>query len=452
MDARTHQLLSAPVLPLLMKMATPNSIAFFIQAGISVAEVWFIGRLGTLSLASIALVFPLLMLTQTMSGGAMGGAVASAIARALGAGDLERAENLIWHALTLAICGAVGFLSVFALAGKPFLEFLGGSGEVLEQAMTYTLILFSGGLFIWLLGVVSAVFRGMGNMHFPAMMMVLSACVQVPLSGVLVLGAFGFPQLGVSGAAISAVTSALLVSSVMLFHLIRSPLPINLRFSSYRWSRDLYSDLLQVFLPASLSPLLTVTTVVSLTAIVGQFGAAALAGYGIGSRIEFLIIPLVFGLGASMTSLVGMSIGAGNIDRAESVGWTGGLLAFLLAGSVGLLLALIPHTWIPLFTDSLPVIDAARQYIQIVGPCYPFFGIGLALYFASQGANAMLWPVLATIVRVVLAVGGALLLAFGFELGLQGVFYAAAIGMIVYGLIIAIALKFGAWRPGRQGE
>lgn len=446
MDARTNELISAPPLPLLLSMATPNSIAFFIQAGVSLAEVWFISQLGTLSLAAIALVFPLLMLTQTMSGGAMGGAVASAIARALGAGDKARAERLIWHALVLAVTGAITFLVVFLLFGESFLVFLGGGGDILEQAMAYTVILFSGGLFIWLLMVVSAVFRGMGNMKLPAMMMVVNAFVQVPLSGVLVLGLFGFPQLGVAGAAVSAVVSSLLVSGAMLWQLVARDHPIKLTLTRLQLQKPLFEDLLQVFLPAALSPLLTVGTIVGLTAIVGRFGEAALAGYGIGSRIEFLIIPLVFGLGASMTSLVGMSIGANNLQRAETVGWTGGIAAFVVAGIVGVTLALIPQLWIPLFTDNADVLAVATKYIQIVGPFYPFFGIGLALYFASQGASAMFWPVAATVARVVLAIGGALLLAFRFDLGLDGVFYAAAFGMTVFGLMIGIALKLGAWR------
>lgn len=446
MDARTSELVSAPPLPLLLKMATPNSIAFFVQGCVSMAEVWFVGQLGIVSLAAIALVFPLLMLTQTMSGGAMGGAVAAAIARAVGGGLTERAENMIWHALILAVVGALSFLLAFGLAGRSFLAFLGGSGEVLQQATAYILILFSGGVFIWLLGIVSAVFRGMGNMGFPAMMMIVNACIQVPLSGVLILGAFGAPRLGITGAAVSAVASAAIVSALMLVHLSRGSNSIRLRISSFALDRSLFHDLLQVFLPASLSPLLTVATVLSLTAIVGRFGETALAGFGIGSRVEFLIIPLVFGLGASMTSLVGMSIGAGKVDRAESIGWTGGSAAFLLSGLVGVMLAVFPQTWIPLFSDNAEVFDAARQYIQIVGPCYAFFGLGLSLYFASQGANAMAWPVLSTIARIVVAVGGAMLLAFGFDMGLSGVFYAAAMGMVLFGFIMAVALKLGAWR------
>jgi putative MATE family efflux protein len=410
------------------------------------AEVWFIGRLGSASLAAIALVFPLLMLFQTLSGGAMGGAVASAIARALGAGDLQRAETLIWHALALAAMGAVALLVVFLLAGSEFLRFLGGSGSVLEQALSYSYVLFFGGIFVWLVGVVSAIFRGMGNMRFPAAMMILSAFVQVPLSGLLITGAFGAPKLGVMGAAVSAVISSILLAAVMLIRLAGDSGQIRLTKPAAVFRRHHFADILQVALPASLSPLLTVATIIILTAIVGRFGEQALAGYGIGSRIEFLLIPLVFGIGASMTSLVGVGIGAGDIKRAEHIGTVGGLGAAGLAGGIGLILAVQPELWIPYFSQDPVVQDAATRYIQIVGPWFAFYGLGLVLYFGSQGAGAMGWPVVALSLRAVICVGGAVLLTESFDTGIDGVFYAVALSMVAYGVIMFCALKLGAWR------
>lgn len=446
MDDRTHHLLTAPAMPLLIRLATPNAAAFLIMSSVSIAEVWFIGRLGTTSIASIALAFPLLMLMQTMSGGAMGGAVTSAIARALGAGDRQRAARLIWHALALALICATAFLVTFLALGRPFLAFLGGSGDVLEQALAYCTVLFFGGLGIWLIGIVGAVFRGMGNMKLPALLMVGSAIIQVPLSGVLVLGLLGVPQFGITGAALSAVATGFLISGAMLWKLALPGQAIQLERSSMVFSRALFRDILKVALPASLSPLLTITIILSLTAMVATFGDAALAGYGIGSRIEFLLIPLVFGFGAAMTSLVGLSIGARNIQRAELIGWTGSAFSAALAGSVGLLLAAFPEAWIYAFTDDLATYEAAHGFIRIVGPCFAFQGLGLSLYFASQGAGAMTWPIAATVVRVLLAVGGAWLLAFWLDMGVDGVFIATAVAMAMFGVMIASSLKLGAWR------
>ena len=324
MDARTQQLLTAPPASLLVKMATPNALAFLIQGFVSMAEVWFISRLGTTSLAAIALAFPFLMLTQMMSGGAIGGAVASAVARALGAGNVARAEQLIWHALVIVGLGASTFLGVFLLFGEMFLGFLGGSDGALAEAMAYCLVLFTGGVFIWFMSVMSAVFRGTGDMQFPALIMVLGACIQVPLTGCLVMGAFGLPTLGIVGAAVSAIVSAAILSLIFLWRLIWGRQTLKLHWHARVLSRALFRDIANVAVPASLSPLLTILTVLSLTSLVGRYGEAALAGYGLGSRVEMLLVPLVFGLGAAMTSLVGLSLGAGNLARAERIGWSRG--------------------------------------------------------------------------------------------------------------------------------
>jgi len=448
MDERTHHMLTSTAAPLLLRMATPNALAFAIQSSVSLAEVWIIGQLGTGALASIALAFPLLMLIQTMSGGAAGGAVTSAIARALGAGDRERAQQLIWHALALSALGAGLFLVLFLLGGRSLIAFLGGRGEILEQAVDYCAVIFWGGLFLWLVSVVGAVFRGMGDMKLPAVLMVASAFLQVPLTAILVLGRLGAPQLGIVGAAYSAVISGFLVSVIMLMILAREGRVIQLHRKYLSFSKALFRDIFRVALPASMSPIFTIFIILSLTAMVATFGEAALAGYGIGSRIEFLLIPLVFGIGAAMTSLVGLSIGSGNIDRAEHIGWIGSAFAAGLTGVVGLALALFPSAWIYAFTNDQVTFEAARSYIQIVGPLFAFQGLGLSLYFASQGAGAMRWPVFAILARVVLAVGGGWFLAFGLDLGLKGVFIGAAAAMATFGLIIAITLKLGAWRRG----
>jgi putative MATE family efflux protein len=449
MDERTHHMLTSAPAPLLLKMATPNALAFAIQSSVSLAEVWIIGQLGTSALASIALAFPLLMLIQTMSGGALGGAVTSAIARALGSGDRERAQKLIWHGLAISAIGAGLFLVLFLIFGLALIAFLGGRGEILEQAFDYCAVIFWGGLFLWLVSVVGAVFRGMGDMKFPAILMVASAFLQVPLTAILVLGLFGAPQLGIVGAAYSAVISGLLISAIMLIILARPGRVIQLSSKYLSFSKALFDDIFKVALPGCMSPIFTIFIILSLTAMVATFGEAALAGYGIGSRIEFLVIPLVFGIGAAMTSLVGLSIGSGNIERAEKIGWIGSASAAALTGVIGLALALFPHVWIPAFTKDQVTFEAARSYIQVVGPFFAFQGLGLSLYFASQGAGAMRWPVIAILVRVVVAVGGGWLLAFWFDLGLQGVFIGAAAAMATFGLIIAASLKLGAWRSLR---
>ena len=446
MENRTQEFLTRPIIPLLIRMSAPNTIAFFIQSLVVLTEVWFISRLGTNSLAAVALAFPLLMITQTMSGGALGGAITSAIARSMGADDIEKAERLIWHSIIISLGGAITFLILFLLFGKQLLFLLGGRGEILQESYAYCSILFFGGILLWLSGSLSAVLRGMGNMRFPATLMVITSSIQVILSGGFILGWFGFPKLGVPGAAVAVLISSALMVTVILLKLRSKSIPASLRKERFQLKKFLFDNIFEVAIPASLSPLLVVGTILVLTGLVGRFGTEALAGYGIGSRVEFLMIPLIFGIGSAMTSIVGANIGALNIDRAEKVGILGGSTAGFVSILIGLTLAVFPEAWIQFFTDDIKAFEVTKKYIQIVGPFYIFQGIGLSLYFASQGANAMKWPTIATIARFIIACAGGGVSVYWLELGIESIFISSSAAMAIFGLMIFISIKKGAWR------
>ena len=446
MENRTQEFLTKPIIPLLIRMSAPNTIAFFIQSLVVLTEVWFISRLGTNSLAAVALAFPLLMITQTMSGGALGGAITSAIARSMGADDIEKAERLIWHSIIISLGGAISFLILFLLFGKQLLFLLGGRGEILQESYAYCSILFFGGILLWLSGSLSAVLRGMGNMRFPATLMVITSSIQVILSGGFILGWFGFPKLGVPGAAVAVLISSALMVTVILFKLRSKSIPASLRKERFQLRKILFNNIFEVAIPASLSPLLVVGTILVLTGLVGRFGTEALAGYGIGSRVEFLMIPLIFGIGTAMTSIVGANIGALNIDRAEKVGILGGSTAGFVSILIGLTLAVFPEAWIQFFTDDIKAFEVTKKYIQIVGPFYIFQGIGLSLYFASQGANAMKWPTIATIARFIIACAGGGISVYWLDLGIESIFISSSAAMAIFGLMIFISIKKGAWR------
>ena len=446
MDNRTQEFLSKPIMPLLIRMSAPNTIAFFIQSLVVLTEVWFISKLGTNSLAAVALAFPLLMITQTMSGGALGGAITSAIARSMGANDIDRVEKLIWHSIVISLGGALIFLILFLFFGQQLLFILGGKGEILQESYAYCSVLFFGGALLWLSGSLSAVLRGMGNMRFPATLMVIASSFQVVLSGGFILGWFGFPKLGVPGAAVAVLITSAIMVTVILIKLQSNSVPASLKREKFQLRKSLFDNIFEVAIPASVSPLLTVGTILVLTGLVGTFGTEALAGYGIGSRVEFLMIPLIFGIGTAMTSIVGANIGAKEIIRAEKVGIYGGSTAGIVSVFIGLTLALFPESWIQFFTNDPKAFEVTKQYIQLVGPFYIFQGVGLSLYFASQGANAMKWPTIATIIRFLVASIGGAISVYWLGLGIESIFISSSVAMTIFGIMIFVSIKRGAWR------
>jgi putative MATE family efflux protein len=447
----TQRILTAPPLPLLLRMATPNAIAFFVQAGVSMAEAWFIARLGVVPLAGIALMFPILMLMQMLANGAMGGGVSSAIARALGAGDLQRADALLWHALAIAVGAGILFGLLYVLSGTHLLALTSAPTDVTRAADDYGSVLFLGMIPVWASALLNAAVRGSGNMQLPALLMIGSAVLQVPIAGTLILGVGDSAGLGLPGAAVAVIITSTINAVILGVYLWRRPSSPRLHLDALRLEGRHFAAIFQVGLVASLSPFFVVLTVTCINVLIGRFGMETLAGYGIVARLEFLLVPLVFGFGAAMVSLVGTNVGANQLDRAEHIGWVGGGCSALACGIVGITLALFPVLWLGLFAvPETPPWQTGETYLQIVGPAFLFQGLGLSLYFASQGAGAVQWPVIATILRFVIAVGAAWVGVHHAQLSIEYVFACIAAGMAVYGVVTAAAIRLGAWRPSRD--
>lgn len=435
-----------PVLGLMLTMATPNAMAFLVQASVNMTEVWYVGQLGTTSLAAMGFVFPGLMLMQMLSGGAMGGSMASAVARSLGRGAQETAQQLLWHGIVIALVAGLLFLAIYHTFGKTLLIMLGAEGAALEQAMAYGSVVFTGGAAIWLANIVSGMFRGMGEMRIPAAVMAGSGLIQVLLSGCLVLGWFGAPRLGILGAAISITCIAALSSLASLAILKSSIVPVRLSLAHFKLEVALFKDIFSVGALASITPFLTIASIMIVTGLISEYGEAMVAGYSIGARLEFLLVPMIFGFGSAMNTMVGMNMGAGNVARAEHIAFVGGTSAAAITGIVGVFLALFPQAWIGLFTDDPATIASGAQYLQISGWAFAFQGMGLALYFACQGAGRILWPVVSNFVRFGVSTGGALLVVYVFEASVSWIFVCLALGMVCYGAITAGSIWFGGWR------
>lgn len=417
-------LLTAPVLPTLARLSAPGVLLVAFQTAVSVGDTYFIGRLGTAPLAGLALVFPFVMLLQMASAGAMGGGVSSAIARSLGAGDAARARRLVVHALLIALGMTAAFTILILAFGPALYRLLGGDGESLANALAYSNMLFGGAITVWLANTLASVLRGSGDMLVPALALIGAAVVQVPLSGWLVLGS----GLGIAGAAIAYVSAFGLAALVMGIAVLRGTL--RPRSEDLKLDNRLFADILRVGGLSVLNSVLTILTAIALTGFVGRFGAAALAGYGVGVRLELLQIPLVFAVGQALVVLVGTNIGAGDIDRAKHIAWTGAAVAAAICLVIGWTFALFPLAWVGLFSADSAVLDAGARYLHVVAPFYPLIGVQVALYFASQGAGQMLRPVLAAGVRlIVVLIGGAAAVSLG-----------AIFGVIALGMTVAAAL------------
>jgi putative MATE family efflux protein len=438
-------LLNAPIGRTIIRLAAPNMLAMLASTGTSMTEAWFVGQLGTDALAGLALGFPMMMLIMMLSAGSFGGTITGAVARRLGAGDRVGAESLALHAVLLMLVLAGLCTALFLGGGRTIYGLLGGRGMVLEQALAYSDVLFAGCVSIWLSNALAAVVRATGHMSVAAKGLLAGSLLQVITAAGLVFGLGPLPKLGIAGAAAGVVVGNAFAAALLLGFLTNRCVELRLRIVGLPLTRAPITTLLRLGSLAAVNPICTTTTVMLVTGFVARLGVDVLAGYGIGARLELLLVPMVFGFGAAATALVGVHFGANAIERGQLAGWTAALYGASLCGLVGGTVALFPGLWANLFTQSETVRDACRTYLQITGPFYVFFGLSLCLYFASQGAGRVLWPVIASVLRVLVILIGCI--AFASEPGTSAApfFWVIAAGLAAQGLLTGAAIRLGAW-------
>jgi putative MATE family efflux protein len=449
MNARTHALLHGPIVPLLLLLSWPNVVVMLAQTSTGLIETFWVARLGTDALAGMALVFPGVMLMQMISAGAMGGGISSAIARALGSGRRDDADALVLHAIVLNALLALVFSALALAFGPQLYTALGGRGASLQAALQYSNVVFAGNVLLWVMNALASVVRGTGNMLVPALVICGGVVLLVPLSPCLIFGIGPFPAMGIAGGGVAVLVFYGLGTAILAAYVASGRNVARFRLAPLR--ARLFGDILAVGAVAAVSSIQTNVTIGLATSLVGTVaGPAGVAGFGTAARLEYLLVPLVFGLGAPLVVLVGTNIGAGQQARALRVALVGGALAFGLTEAIGIAAALRPELWLDLFGRSPDMLATGSAYLRTVGPFYGFFGLGLALYFASQGAGRLLWPLAAGFARmfVALALGALALRLTG---SLTWLFACLGIGLATYGCIVAGAVVRGTWFRPRKG-
>ena len=304
--------------------------------------------------------------------------------------------------------------------------------------MQYSNYLFAGAIPVWIVNFQAAALRGSGNVKVPAAVTLIGALVLIPLSPLLIFGFGPVPRLGIAGAGIAF---ALYYCAAMLFMLRymaagRSGLTFRLAPLQMR----LFADILRVGIPTAVNTVLTNLTVILVTGAVGLFGTTALAAYGISSRLDYVMIPILFGLCTATLTMVGVNIGAGQGARARRIGWISACVGAGVIGSVGLVVGLFPLLWLHLFSHDAEVLRQGAIYLRIVAPAYGALGFGFVIAFAAMGAGHVLWTFVASFARILIAAGGGWLAVASFGAGMAGLAAMVTVSLIAYAAICTVVM------------
>jgi Na+-driven multidrug efflux pump len=439
LDPRSRMLLEKPIASLIMQLAIPNATVMTVQLLIGLLEVYFVSRLGVDALAGVAQVFPLVSLVGAIAQGATGGGIVTTVARTLGTGRIGTASEYAWYAVALAIPLGLATTAAMCAFGPGIYDHMGTSGNARVIALSYSSTIFAGATLIWTFNLLMAVVRGTGNLRVPVIVVCGGALILVPLSPALIFGAFGYSGLGPSGGAVAMLVYYGLGTLAYAAYLWGQ---FGVLKPSLRVPKLSLGPALAILRVGGMSAIVSASTNLTLaivTAYVGLGGVEALAGYGAGSRLEFLLVPLSYGVGGPVGIVVSANLGAGRTERAVRASWIGVLIASAVTELVGLAAAAFPQQWIGIFSQDPHVLQVGAEYLHCVGPFFGFFGLGYVLYCAGQATRRMKASVVAALLRAAIAVFGGYMVVL-VHADFRWNFVAVALGMTAFGLFALPAL------------
>ncbi len=425
-------LLQLPPWRAIVRLATPTTFVMLIAATSNVLQTFYVSRLGSDAIAAIALVFPVSMLAITAMGGGIGGGASSAVARALGAGRRQDAVAVAEHALALSV--AIGVLfGVLIMAGAPTLfRLMGGRGVVLDNATMIARVLFGGAVITFVGSMLDSVLRGEGNVRVAAIWSSTSLLLQIVLTPLLMF----VLHLGLVGAPVAVLVSQFLATIPRARYVLGGRGIVHPRTLPRRPARAPLQQILRVGIPASLATMINYFGLAVLTGILARLGPADLAAYGLATRLDFLLLTFVYGFGAAVLTLVGMTTGAGRPERAMRYVTTAGSMMIALLLVPATLLWWRPALWLDIFTQDAAIHAVGAHYFRIIGPSYPFVGVSMVLTFAFQGLGRATAPLAWMVVRVAGILAVATLCTRGFGLGDQSVFTTVAVANVASAAVL----------------
>jgi len=419
-----------------VRLAAPTTLVMAVAAVSNVVYTYFVSRLGVEAIGAVSLVFPVSLLALTAMGGGIGAGAASAVARALGAGRRSDAAALAGQALVLSVVIGVGFGLVVQAIAPALFRVMGATGAVHASATLFARILFGGSAITFLGGMFDSVMRGEGNVRVPAVWSTTSLVLQM-ICTPLFMFVFGW---GLPGAALAMLASQLVATLARARWLLGGHGVVRPTFP--RVTLAPVREILRVGVPSALSTSVSNVGLMALTAVVTRLGGADLAAYGLGTRLDFLLMSFGYGFGAAVLTLVGMATGARRVDRVRAFVTRAGAITVVLLGIPGLLFCWRPALWIGLFTDDAAIHAVGAQYFRVIGPSYPFVGLSMVIAFAFQGLGRATVPLALMVFRTAGVLTVAVVCTHALGLGERAVFatIAAANVLSAGGMVVLFML------------
>ncbi len=431
------------MLPLIIEMSLPSMFSMMIQALYNIVDSIFVSRLGEYALSAVSLVYPIQLINISVGVGASIG-LSSLISRRLGAKDLEAAQNAAEHGLFLALCHWLIFVLFGFFGSRPFAAAFSDNPTLIDPAVTYCSIVCIGSLFALCSSSMEKIMQAGGNMIAPMWCMLSGAVTNIILDPIMIVGYFGFPALGVAGAAIATVTGQFVCFIIANVFMHRLDLPVKVKYGRFAISGRTIRDIYQVGLPSMVMQSIGSVMTICLNAILITFSEAAVAVLGVYFKLQSFVFMPVFGMNHGLMPIMGYNYGARNRRRLMQAYKLGMLIALGIMIAGLLIFQLVPDKLMGLFKAEGDLLTVGVKALRTISLCFPFAAIGIITGTLFQATGRGVYSLLTSLLRqLVIIVPAAYILSK--VIGVMGVWYAFPLAE-GFSLLFSLLMLRRLWR------
>ncbi len=443
---RGGSLNEGPLNRAILYLAVPMVLEMVMESVFAVVDIFFVSRLGPEAMATVGLTESLLAIIYTLAMG-LSIAVTATVARRTGEGDPDGASTAAGQAMGLGLFVAVVLGTLGAWHAASLLRLMGADAAVVEEGVGYTRILLGGNGVILLLFLLNAAFRGAGDAAVAMRVLWFGNGLNILLDPLLIFGVGPFPELGIRGAAIATVIGRGSAVCLQLLVLFRISGRLKLTLAHLRPKLGVIVSLIRLSGTGTFQVFVSTASWIGLVRIIAGFGSEALAGYTVAVRIVLFALLPAWGLANAAATLVGQGLGAGKPDRAERAVWIAGKMNFMFLGSVGVLFMLFAPGIVGIFSAEGATGVHAIHGLRIISAGFFFYGYGMVLTQAFNGAGDAWTPTWLNLFCFWLwEIPLAWLLAYRVGWGADGVYVAITIAFSTIAVASGILFKRGKWK------
>lgn len=427
-------------------LSVPMVLEMVMESVFAVVDIWFVSKLGAEAVAAVGLTESLITVVYAIAMG-IGLATTSVVSRRIGEKDPDRAARAAFQSIITGTAISLLIAIPGYIYSSDLLRIMGASSNIINSLSGYTAIMLGGNIVIMLLFIINAAFRSSGDAAISMRVLWVANLINLLLDPILIFGLGPIPAMGIKGAAIATTTGRGIAVLYQLYILFRGNKRIRIAAAHIRINFRLILHILRISMGGIGQNLIATLSWIILVRIISEYGSVAIAGYTIAMRIVLFAMLPSWGISNAAATLVGQNLGAGRPERAERAVHITGITNMIFLGLIGVILLIIPTSFIEIFIDNADVIKSGSTGLRIVSMGFIAYGFGMVIVNAFNGAGDTVTPTLINLFAFwIIEIPVAAFLSSRIFFNEEGVYTAIVIAESLMTLTAWTVFRRGKWK------